>query len=81
VSVIILSTESEILDIQDYPKARLPAEVIEGINERLQKNGLLNRIEPYWICQLRNGAFPTKLNKLMRKKALPAISKPRACKT
>jgi hypothetical protein len=53
---------------------------MEGINERLDKKGLPNRIEPYWICHQRNGAFPTKLNKLIKERALPAISKSRICK-
>ena len=35
---------------------------------RLQKKGLPNRIEPYWICQIRNGAFPTKLKKLIKER-------------
>ena len=52
-----MSTESEILDIQDYPRPRLPAEVIEGVNERLKKKALTNGRGRYWICQLRNGTF------------------------
>jgi DNA polymerase elongation subunit (family B) len=50
---------------QENPNARLPSEVMDEINQRLQKKGLPNRIEPYWICQKRNGAFPTKLKKLI----------------
>jgi DNA polymerase, archaea type len=53
---------------QDNPHARIPAEVMDEINQRLQKKGLPNRIEPYWICQHRNGAFPTKLKKLIRER-------------
>ena len=34
----------------------------------MQKRGLPNRIEPYWICQKRNGVFPTKLKKLLRER-------------
>jgi DNA polymerase elongation subunit (family B) len=34
----------------------------------LKKKGLPNRIEPYWICQKRKGAFPTKLKKLIRER-------------
>ena len=41
---------------------------MDEINERLQKKGLPNRIEPYWICKLRNGAFPKKLQKLIRER-------------
>jgi DNA polymerase elongation subunit (family B) len=41
---------------------------MDEINERLQKKGLANRIEPYWICEQRNGAFPTKLKKLLRQR-------------
>ena len=50
---------------QENPNARLPSEVMDEINQRLQKKELPNRIEPYWICQKRNGAFPTKLKKLI----------------
>jgi DNA polymerase elongation subunit (family B) len=53
---------------QDNPNARIPSEVMDEINERLQKKGLPNRIEPYWICQQRNGAFPTKLWKLIKER-------------
>jgi DNA polymerase elongation subunit (family B) len=53
---------------QDNPNVRIPAEVMNEINQRLQKKGLPNRIEPYWICQQRNGAFPTKLKKLIRER-------------
>ena len=53
---------------QDNPNARIPAEVMDEINQKLQKKGLSNRIEPYWICQLRNGAFPTKLKKLIKER-------------
>jgi DNA polymerase elongation subunit (family B) len=53
---------------QNNPNARIPAEVMDEINERLQKKGLPNRIEPYWICQQRNGAFPTKLKKLIKER-------------
>ena len=41
---------------------------MDEINERLQKKGLPKRIESYWICQQRNGAFPTKLNKLIKER-------------
>jgi DNA polymerase elongation subunit (family B) len=53
---------------QDNPNARIPSEVMDEINQRLHKKGLLNRIEPYWICQKRNGAFPNKLKKLIRER-------------
>jgi DNA polymerase elongation subunit (family B) len=53
---------------QESPNARIPAEVMDEINQRLVKKGLPNRIEPYWICQKRNGAFPTKLKKLIRER-------------
>jgi DNA polymerase, archaea type len=53
---------------KENPNARLPSEVMDEINQRLQKKGLPNRIEPYWICQQRNGAFPTKLKKLIRER-------------
>src|SRR5919107_1760868 len=53
---------------QNNSNARIPAEVMDEINERLQKKGLPNRIDPYWICHKRNGAFPTKLRKLIRER-------------
>src|SRR5919112_2207911 len=53
---------------QDNPNARIPAEVMNEINQRLSKKGLPDRIEPYWICQQRNGAFPTKLWKLIKER-------------
>jgi DNA polymerase elongation subunit (family B) len=53
---------------QENPNARIPAGVMDEINERLQKKGLPNRIESYWICQQRDGAFPTKLKKLIRER-------------
>ena len=53
---------------KDSPNARIPSEVMDEINERLNKKGLPNRIQPYWICQERNGAFPTKLRKLIKER-------------
>jgi hypothetical protein len=41
---------------------------MDEINQRLQKKGLPSRIEHYWICQQRNGAFPTKLKKLINER-------------
>jgi DNA polymerase elongation subunit (family B) len=53
---------------KDNPNARIPSQVMDEINQRLQKKGLPNRIESYWICKQRNGAFPTKLKKLIRER-------------
>jgi DNA polymerase, archaea type len=53
---------------QENPNARIPSEVMDEINERLQKKGLPNRIDSYWICQQRNGAFPMKLKKLINER-------------
>jgi DNA polymerase, archaea type len=53
---------------RDNPNTRIPAEVMDEINERLNKKELPNRIEPYWICLQRNGAFPTKLKKLIKER-------------
>jgi DNA polymerase, archaea type len=50
---------------KDNPEARIPSEVMDEINERLQKKGLPIREETYWICRLRKGAFPTKLKQLL----------------
>jgi hypothetical protein len=45
--------------------ARVPSEVMDEINERLKEKRLPLRKEHYWICKLRKGAFPTKLNELI----------------
>jgi hypothetical protein len=60
-----ISTESEILYIQDNPKVRIPTEIMDEINQRLNKKELPDRIKPYEICQKRTGAFPIKLKKLI----------------
>jgi DNA polymerase, archaea type len=50
---------------KDNPEARIPSEVMDEINEKLQKKSLPIREETYWICMLRKGAFPTKLKQLL----------------
>ena len=50
---------------KNNPKARIPGEVMNEINGRLEKKGVSPRNETYWLCKLRKGAFPTKLKKLL----------------
>ena len=50
---------------KENPDARIPSEVMDEINEGLREKGLPSRKEHYWICKLRKGAFPTKLNELI----------------
>jgi DNA polymerase, archaea type len=50
---------------KDNPTAKIPVEVMEEINQGLNKKGLPSRTETYWICRLRKGAFPTKLKMLI----------------
>jgi len=50
---------------KDNPSARIPAEVMNEINTRLQEKAFPIRIEDYWICKLRAGAFPKILTKLL----------------
>jgi hypothetical protein len=44
---------------------RIPTEIMDEINQRLNKKELPDRIKPYEICQKRTGAFPIKLKKLI----------------
>src|SRR5262249_36928716 len=50
---------------KDNSSARIPAEVMNEINTRLQEKALPIRFEDYWICKLRAGAFPKILTKLL----------------
>jgi DNA polymerase I len=50
---------------KDNPTAKIPAEVMNEINEGLNKKGISSRTETYWICRLRKGTFPTKLKILL----------------
>lgn len=50
---------------KDNLVARIPTEVMDEINQRLNKKGLASRTETYWLCKLRIGAFPTKLKRLI----------------
>ena len=50
---------------KENSEARIPSEVMDEINERLQKKDLPKRAETYWICRSRKGAFPTKLRQLL----------------
>ena len=50
------------------PSARIPPEIMNEINTRLQEKALPPRTEDYWICKLRTGAFPTILAKLLKER-------------
>ena len=50
---------------KDNPAARIPTEVMDEINQRLNKKELPSRTEAYWLCRIRKGAFPTKLRRLI----------------
>ena len=53
---------------KDNPSARIPTEVMNEINARLEEKALSPRTEAYWICKLRAGAFPKVLRKLLRER-------------
>jgi DNA polymerase, archaea type len=55
---------------KDNPSSRVSDEVMNEINQRLNEKGLPIRTETYWICQLRNGAFATKLKSLISEREL-----------
>ena len=50
---------------KDNPIARIPVEVMNEINIRLQEKALPRRTQDYWICKLRIGSFPKVLTKLL----------------
>lgn len=47
------------------PKAQIKQETIDTINERLQENKISRRVDKYWVCQKRKGAFPKVLNQVL----------------
>jgi DNA polymerase, archaea type len=53
---------------KDNLGARIPAEIMNEINIRLQEKKLPHRTEDYWICKLRAGVFPTILAKLLKER-------------
>jgi DNA polymerase, archaea type len=46
-------------------KAQLKQETIDTINERLQENNIPRRVDKYWVCQKRIGAFPKVLDQVL----------------
>jgi DNA polymerase elongation subunit (family B) len=46
-------------------KAQLKQETIDTINERLQENKIPRRVDKYWVCQKRKGAFPKVLDQVL----------------
>jgi DNA polymerase, archaea type len=47
------------------PKAQLKQKTIDTINERLQENNIPRRVDTYWVCQKRKGAFPKVLDQVL----------------
>ena len=45
--------------------AQLKQETIDTINEQLQENKISRRVERYWVCQKRIGAFPKVLDQVL----------------
>ncbi|MFZ0223395.1 MAG: DNA polymerase domain-containing protein, partial [Candidatus Nitrosopolaris sp.] len=43
---------------KESENARLNQETIDTINEQLQENNILRKVDSYWVCQRRKGAFP-----------------------
>ena len=50
-------------------RAQAPSEVMTEINNSLLELKKEVRSKPYWICQKRNGAFPTKLQELISERS------------
>jgi DNA polymerase, archaea type len=43
---------------RENENARIKQETIDTINEQLQENNITRRVDRYWVCQRRKGAFP-----------------------
>ena len=50
---------------KDNPDARIPTEVMDEINQRLNKKELPSRTETYWICKLRKWCIPNKIKDVL----------------
>jgi DNA polymerase I len=46
-------------------KAQVNKEIIETINEYLRENKINRRVDKYWVCQKRKGAFPRILEQVL----------------
>jgi ATP-dependent DNA helicase DinG len=53
---------------QNDPELQVPSEVMDEINNSLLQLKEETRSEPYWICRRIKGAFPTKLQDLIRER-------------
>jgi DNA polymerase I len=47
------------------PKAQVKQETINTINERLQENKIQRKVNAYWVCQKRKGAFSKVLDEVL----------------
>jgi DNA polymerase, archaea type len=57
--------------------ARIKQETIDTINEELQENNIPRKVDRYWVCQKRKGAFPKVLEQTLtdRSKNLVLLKK------
>jgi DNA polymerase, archaea type len=46
--------------------ARVRQETIDSINEYLKENNISRRIDRYWVCQIRKGAYPRVLEQTLQ---------------
>ncbi|MGA8081049.1 MAG: DNA polymerase domain-containing protein, partial [Candidatus Nitrosopolaris sp.] len=50
---------------KDNEKAQVKHETIDTINEQLQENHIPRKVDRYWVCQRRKGAFPKVLEQTL----------------
>ena len=50
---------------KDNENARVKQEIIDRINEQLQENHIPRKVDRYWVCQKRKGAFPKVLEQTL----------------
>jgi DNA polymerase, archaea type len=58
-------TRRVIMTACTFPIAQLKQETIDTINEQLQENNISRRVERYWVCKKRRGAFPKVLDQVL----------------
>lgn len=52
---------------RENENAQLKQETVDTINEQLQENNIPRRVDRYWVCQRRKGAFPRLLEQTVCK--------------
>ncbi|MGC2680638.1 MAG: DNA polymerase domain-containing protein [Candidatus Nitrosopolaris sp.] len=50
---------------KDNENARIKEETIDTINEQLQEDNIPRKVDRYWVCQKRNGAYPKVLEQTL----------------